>query len=239
MGRIGGAALGKSEVSVVVGLHPAGVDPFPCQRQSPATEGFASNWERLIPAVGCAAGRDQRMKSRNPVYFWCGLTVYLGSIAVLLILGAVLRDWIVAIGFALLWFATSFVLAALLVSIIEMPRQAWKALETRFPRKRKVNEELAECVGHGTLNGVEVYFAIIVDEAALSIRVCRVASLRPMVISIPWDRIEIVRVGLNSKRKYTALVTIPELWNCDIELPWRRHFPKGAQSKQALPSESG
>ena len=151
---------------------------------------------------------------------------YLSSIAVLAITQAIYGKWLLSIGLGVVWAYSYFVVGSLLLPRVTMPIRLWKLLATRSPRTRKANEKNADCLGMGTLNGCELYFALVVDRTALTIGVCQILFLRPKSITIPWDQIQIDRVGTNYDGKYVAVVSVPSIHGCEMVLPWRRKFAK-------------
>ena len=69
-------------------------------------------------------------------------------------------------------------------------------------------------------------FALVVEKTALTVSICKISFLWPRTITIPWDQIEIRRIGTNSNGEYVAVVSFPSLNGCDMVLPWRRKFAK-------------
>lgn len=102
----------------------------------------------------------------------------------------------------------------------------WKLLGRRFPCTRKATEQNADCVGFGTLNGCDLCFALVADKTALTVGIHKALFVRPKTIKIPWDQIEISRVGANYDGAYFAVVSVPSIHGCEMVLPWRRKFAK-------------
>ncbi len=109
---------------------------------------------------------------------------------------------------------------------LTIPIRLWKLLASRSPHRRKANEKNADSLGMGTLNGCDLYFALIVDKTALTVGVCQTLFLWPKSITIPWDQIRIDRVGTNYDGKYVAVVSVPSIHGCEMVLPWRRKFAR-------------
>ena len=107
-----------------------------------------------------------------------------------------------------------------------MPIDTWKMLVQRFPPTVKVTQENADSFGLGTLNGYSLGFALIGKKTALSVSISMVSFLRHKTIAVPWDQIDIQRVGTNPDGDYVAVVSFPKLHNCELVLPWRKKFTK-------------
>lgn len=135
-------------------------------------------------------------------------------------------SWLVSIGSATVWALFYFYQGTRIVNRIAMPIDTWKRLARRFPRGFRVALVDADNIGGGSLNGYALSFALIAREGALSVRVCHVWLLRRNTIAVPWNQIEIRRVGTNSDGNYVATVSFPEFPDCELVLPWLKKFAR-------------
>ena len=158
--------------------------------------------------------------------FWISVFFYLSSIAVLIVAQAVYGSWLLSIGLAIVWVGFYLVQGSKLLPRLLIPISSWKLLVRHFPPTRRVTETNADCIGVGTLEGCRLDFALVVEKTALTVSICKILFLWPRTITVPWDQIEIRRIGTNSNGGYVAVVSFPSLNGCDMVLPWRRKFAK-------------
>lgn len=173
--------------------------------------------------------------------FWMGLFGYLSTIASVFVAQSLYGNWFLSIGLAAIWAILYVDQAARALTRLEMPIQQWRLLVRRFLRGIKVTATNANCEGDGALDGCPLYFMLVAKEGALSIRVCQVWFLRRNTIAVPWNQIEIRRVGTNSDGNYVATVSFPEFPDCELVLPWLRKFARFHDRAQpgSLPAERG
>ena len=158
--------------------------------------------------------------------FWfkfCGL---LSAVAVFVITRIVYESWLVSIGATTLWALFYLVQGTRTYYRLAMPIDAWKVLTRRFPCGKRITSVDADVSGRGALNGHPLVLEVIAREGALSVKVCVVSFLRNNTIAVPWDQIDIQRVGTNPDGDYVAVVSFPKLHNCELVLPWRKKFTK-------------
>lgn len=157
---------------------------------------------------------------------WIEIGWYLSTIAVFVITRNLYGSWLVSIGSAAVWALFYFIQGARIIFRLWMPIDIWRMLVKRFPPTVKVTQENADSVGSGTLNGCPLGFALIARKTELSVRISMVSFLRHKTIAVPWDRIEVRRVGTNPKGDYIAVVSFPEFHYCEMVLPWRKKFAR-------------
>lgn len=162
---------------------------------------------------------------RGPA-LWVGIGFYVTLVAVPAALHAVYGSWLISIGVGVVWAYSYFIAGCLILPRLTIPIHLWKLLASRSPHTRKANEKNADSLGMGTLNGCDLYLALIVDKAALTVGVCQTLFLWPKSVTIPWDQVQIDRVGTNYDGKYVAVVSVPSIHGCEMVLPWRRKFAK-------------
>ena len=157
---------------------------------------------------------------------WVGVGFYFSLVAVPTIVHAIYGSWVLSIGLTIVWTCLYFVVGSMSMSRLLMPIHLWKLLGRRFPCTRKVTEQNADCFGFGTLNGCDLCFALVADKTALTVGICKALFVRPKTIKIPWDQIEISRVGTNYDGAYVAVISFPSISGCEMVLPWRRKLAK-------------
>ena len=163
---------------------------------------------------------------KEPRALWISTFFYLSSVAILVTVQNIHGNWLLSVGLVAVWIYLYLVIGSMALPRLLMPMRLWKLLASRSPHRRKANEKNADSLGMGTLNGCELYFALIVDKKALTVGVCQTLFLWPKSVTIPWDQIQIDRVGTNYDGKYVAVVSVPSIHGCEMVLPWRRKFAK-------------
>jgi len=158
--------------------------------------------------------------------FWVGLGFYFSLFAIPITLHVVYGSWVLSIGLTIIWVYLYVIIGSMALPRLLMPIHLWRLLAARSQRTRKANEKNADCLGMGTLNGCDLYFALVLDRTALTIGVCKILFLRPKSITIPWDQIQMDQVGTNGDGEYVAVISFPFIHGCQIVLPWRRKFAK-------------
>lgn len=173
--------------------------------------------------------------------FWLGICWYLSTIVVFAITLNLYGSWLVSIGLAVVWWIFYIVQVTPILTRLKMPINTWKALVQRFPRTVKVNQENADSVGLGTLNDLTLSFALVARNDTLSVRIFMVRFLWRDTITVPWNQIDIQRVGTNPEGDYVAVVSFPEFPDCELVLPWRKKFARFHDRAQpgSLPAERG
>lgn len=157
---------------------------------------------------------------------WVGVAFYFSLVAVPSTAHAIYGSWVLSIGLTMVWTCLYLVIGSMSMSRLLMPIHLWKLLGCRFPSTQKVTEQNADCLGFGTLNGCDLYFALVADKTALTVGIRKALFVRPKTIKIPWDQIEISRAGTNYDGAYVAVISFPSIDGCEMVLPWRRRFAK-------------
>ena len=135
-------------------------------------------------------------------------------------------NWFVSFGSTAAWILFFLVYGFRTYNRLAMPIDTWKTLARRFPRGARFKSAEVDTVGRGSLDGVHLIFELVARKGALTVKVCWVSFLWRNTLAIPWNQIEIRRVGTNQRGHYVAAVSFPQLPDCEMVLPWLKKFAK-------------
>ena len=157
---------------------------------------------------------------------WINVSHHLITILVFVITLNLYDSWLLSIGLTAASLILYLLLTVPVMIRLRIPIQVWRILAQRFPCSTEVNPGRVDFDGRGAINDCPVPLAVVAKEDALSVRILMVRFLRPKTITIPWDRMEILREWTNPDGDHVATVSFPKLRNCELVLPWQSEFTK-------------